>query len=100
MVKDTKESTEIPEAAEQAKPKSPQTQEGQQSIQGFPEWTKQEDKLLADVQRLRAEQKKELQEDIKKHREEHEPWVQARREERLHAIVNTEPADENESQVE
>lgn len=100
MVKDTKESTEIPEAAEQPKLKSPQEQPGQQSMQGFPEWTEQEDKLLADIQRLRAEQEKELQEDIKKFREEHEPWVQARRKARLHAIVNTEPAGENEPQAE
>jgi hypothetical protein len=100
MVKDTKESVEVPEAGEQAKPKSPQAQEGQRSMQGFPEWTEQEDKLLADVQRLRAEQKRELQEDIKEYREEHEPWVQARREERLHAIVNAELAGEDEAQAE
>ncbi len=86
MVEDTKESHDAPEAAEQAEPKSPLGQEGQQSMQGLAE--------------LRAEQEGELQEDVEKYQEEHEPWVQARREERLHDIVNAEPADDNEPPVE
>ena len=83
MVKDTKESSDVQEAAEQNQ-ESPQSRKGRLSMQG-----------LAD---LRAEQERELQEDVEKYRKEHQSWEQARREERLHAIVNAEPADESESQ--
>jgi hypothetical protein len=84
MVDDTKESKDTSEAAEQDE--SSLGLEGQQSMQG-----------LAD---LRAEQERELREDSEKFRKEHEPWVRARRQKELHAIVNTEPAGENEPQAE
>lgn len=81
MVEDTKEGMDVPEAAEEDE--SSMGEDGRLSMQG-----------LAD---LRAEQERELQEDIEKYQEQHGPWVQARREERLHDIVNAEPAEENDT---
>ena len=96
MAKDNAESKEIPETAEKTQQEPPLTQAGTRSMQGPPEWTEKEDKLLADVQRMKEEQEEER----RKLRSKYLREKLSRRQEELKAIVNDESAGENEPQVE